>query len=114
VLFFVSGSRSEQLTINQWHARSVRTPDADASEIPIHELRTSDLEAFFHDLRCKLIHAVINSPVENMLHSTALVMRSTVLTDVLDAPISELPMSEYINLCQHFFNCRSLLIISIH
>lgn len=101
-----------QLTIDQRHARSVRSASADTREIMIHELRAANLEAFFHNLRCELIHAVIHSPAKNMLNSTALVVGSTVLADVLNAPIPELTMSEYINLRQYFFNCRSLQYVS--
>lgn len=30
------------------------------------------------------------------------------LTDVLNAPVSELTMGEHIDLCQYFFNSRTL------
>lgn len=79
----------------------------------IHELCAANLEAFFHNLRCKLIHAVIHSPAKNMLNSSALVVGSTVLADVLNAPIPELTMSKYIDLRQYFFDCRSLQKIGI-
>lgn len=79
----------------------------------IHELSTPNLEAFLHDFRCKLIHAVIHGPAYNMLDSTALVVGSTMLTDVLNAPISKLTMSKHVNLRQYFFDRRSLSNVSI-
>jgi len=63
----------------------------------VQKFCSSDLEAFLDNFRCKLIHAVFHSAVENMLGSPALIRRSAVLADMLDAPISELAMGEYID-----------------
>lgn len=34
------------------------------------------------------------------------------LTNVLNAPVAELTVSEHINLCYNFFDCRSLFAVS--
>ena len=101
-------SQSRQLTIDQWHARPVRPASADTREVMIHKLSAANLETFFHNLRCELIHAVIHSPVKNMLNSAAFVVGSTMLADVLNTPVPELTMSKYIDLCQYFLNRWSL------
>lgn len=51
--------------------------------------------------------------VKDVLDRATLVMGGTVLTDMLNAPVAELAMCEYIYFPQYFFNCRSLLDISI-
>ena len=43
-----------------------------------------------------------------MLDGTVLVMWSSVLTDVLDAPIAKLAVGEEINFCKNFLNSRAL------
>lgn len=50
--------------------------------------------------------------MDDMLDCTAFVVGSTMLTDVLDAPVAELTASEHINFCYHFFNCWSLFAVS--
>jgi hypothetical protein len=97
------------LTVNQWHPRSFGTTSAYTGEIAVQELGAPDLQTFLDDFGCKLIHAVIHSMVEYMLNRTTLVVGSAMLTYVLDAPVAELAMSKQINLCQNFFNGRSLL-----
>lgn len=89
--------RHKQLTVDQWHTGTVGTASADASEIMLHELGTANLEALFHNFGRKLIHTVVHSPANDMLDSTALVMGSTMLANVLDAPIPKLTMSKNIN-----------------
>jgi hypothetical protein len=106
-------SKPGQLTIDQWHARPVSPASADTREIMIHKLGAANLETFFHNLRCELIHAVIHSPAKNMLNGAALVVGSTVLADVLDAPVPELTMSKYIDLRQYFLDCWSLQVLLV-
>lgn len=43
-----------------------------------------------------------------MLDGTAFVMRSTMLTDMLDAPIPKLAMGKEVDFCKHLFNSRAL------
>lgn len=50
--------------------------------------------------------------MDDMLDCTTFVVGSAVLTDVLDAPVAELTVSEYINLCYNFFDCWSLFAVS--
>lgn len=51
--------------------------------------------------------------VKDVLDRATLVMGGTVLTDMLNAPVAELAMCEYVHFPQYFFNRRSLLDISI-
>lgn len=101
------------LTINQGHSRPVSTARADSREVAIQELCASYLQAFLHNFGGKLIHAVIDGVMDDMLDCATLVMGSAVLTNMLDAPVAELTVSEYINLCYDFFNGRSLFAVSI-
>lgn len=65
----------------------------------IQKFRTSDLQAFLDNLGCKLIHAVVNGTVEDMVGSSTLIERGTVLANMLDAPISKLAVRENVYLC---------------
>lgn len=47
-----------------------------------------------------------------MVGSSTFIGRRTVLANMLDTPVSELAVREYIYLCQYLLNCRSLLIVS--
>ena len=100
--------KADALTIDQGHARAVRTAGANPREIAIKKLSAANFKAFFDDLGSKLVHAIVASPQEDMLDGTILVMRSSVLTDVLDAPITELAMGEEIDFCKNFLNGRAL------
>lgn len=51
--------------------------------------------------------------VKDVLNRATFVMRGAVLADMLNAPVAELAMGEYIHFLQYFFNCRSLFDISI-
>jgi hypothetical protein len=97
------------LTVNQWHPGSISAARAYTVEVPVQELGPADFQTFLNNFRGKLIHAVIHGMVKDMLNRTTLVVRSTMLANVLDAPVTELAMRKEINLCQNFFNRRSLL-----
>ena len=90
---------SYALTVNQRHPWSICTTGTHSRQVAIQKFRAANLQAFFHDLRGKLIHAEIDGPEKDMLNSTALVMGGTVLANVLNAPISELAVGEHVNLC---------------
>lgn len=96
------------LTIDQRHARAVRTASANTGKITVKELSTTNFKTFFNNLRSELVHAIISGPHEDMLDGTVLVMWSSVLTDVLDAPIAKLAVGEEINFCKNFLNSRAL------
>ena len=80
----------------------------DNAKITVHELGTTDLEAFLHNLGSKLVDAVAVSVGENVVDDTALVRWRTMLAQVLYTPISELAMSNQIDACNDFFNGRAL------
>jgi hypothetical protein len=103
-----SSNKARGLTVNQGHPRSVSPAGTHATKVAIKELRASYLQAFLDNLGGELIHAVVNCPEENVLGGTALVMRSAVLTDMLNAPISKLAMGEGVDVCDYLFDCRAL------
>ena len=86
------------LTIDQGHPRSVSTACANAAKIAIKEFGPSYLQAFLNDFGGELIDAVVNRPMENMLNGTALIVGSTMLTDMLDTPIPKLAMGKGVNI----------------
>jgi hypothetical protein len=97
-----------KLTVNQRHPWSISTPGAHARKIAVQKLGAAYLQTLLDNLRCKLIHAIVNRPKEDMLNSTASIVRSTMFANMLDTPISELAMGEHVNFGYHFFNGRSL------
>jgi hypothetical protein len=94
--------------IDQRDPRTVMSAFADTIEVPAKKFGTSDLQAFLDNLRCELIHAVLGSVSDDMIDSTASVSRSAMLTDVLDAPVSELAMRNDVNVLQNLLNAGTL------
>lgn len=101
-----------KLTVNQWHSRSISAASADSRKIAFQELRASDFQTFFDYLGRKLVHTVVHSKMKNMLDSAAFVVRSAMLTNMLNAPVAELTMCKDVHLPQNFFNGESLLAVS--
>lgn len=99
----------EQLTVNQWDARTVGTSFAYTLEVTLHKLRTANFETLLDDLGCKLVHAILGGIAKNVVDRTASILRRSVFADMLNAPVSELAMSNNINACEDFIDTRPLL-----
>jgi hypothetical protein len=78
------------------------------TEVTIHEFNTTDLKAFLHNLGSKLVDAVIVGILDNVVDDAALVGWGTVLTQMLDTPVTELTMSDEVDACNDFLNRGSL------
>lgn len=98
----------KQLTIYQRDTWTVGTSFADTVEIPFQKVRTTNLEALLDDLGCKLIHAILSGISKNMVNGTASILRRSVFTDMLDAPISKLAVGDNVNACKDFINAAAL------
>lgn len=98
--------------VDQWDSRAVESALTDAIKIAAEEINTTNLEAFFDDLRSKLIHAVFGCIANDMINGTTAISWSSMLADVLDAPITELSMGNNINASEDFFNARTLQTVS--
>lgn len=94
--------------VDQWDSRSVDTTLADAVEIASKKLGTTNLQALLDYLGCVLVHTVLGCKTDDMVNSAAAVSRSTMLANVLNAPVSELAMGNDVNVLEHFFNARAL------
>lgn len=94
--------------INQGDTRSVNSTFADTIEITGKELGSSNLQALLNYLGGVLVEAVFGCVSNDMVYGTTLVCRLTMFTDVLDAPISELPFGDEINVGEDFLDTRSL------
>lgn len=80
----------------------------DNTKVTVHELSTTDLEALLHNLGSKLVDAVAVSVGEDVVDDTALIRWRTMLAQVLNTPISELAMSNQIDVCNDLLNSRAL------
>lgn len=72
------------------------------------ELRAANLQALLHDLGSKLVHAILRGIADHMIDSSTAISWSTMLADVLDAPIAELPVGNDINGLENLFDARTL------
>ncbi len=104
-----SGYLVDALTVDEGDARTLRMSSRHNTQVTVHELGTTDLEALLHNLGSKLVDAVAVSVGENVVDDTALVRRRTMFAQVLDTPVSELAMSNQIDACNDFFNGRALI-----
>lgn len=100
------------LTINQRHTRTILAAFADALQVTVEELATTNLQALLDDLGSVLIHAVLGSEAENVVDGAASISRSTMLANVLDAPVSELAVSDDIDASKDLIDTRSLQMVS--
>lgn len=80
-------------------------------QIPIEKLNSANLEAFLDHLRGILVDAVAVSIDEDVVNDTSFVRWSTVLTEMLDAPVAKLSVSNEINVGNDFLNGRSFLLL---
>lgn len=101
-------SHSKALTIDQWHAGTVWSTLTDAFQIPIQKFSATNFETFLNNLRCILVHTVLGSEAKNVIDSATTVRSSTMLADMLNAPVPELTMCDDIDARQNFVDTRAL------
>lgn len=94
--------------VNERDTSPVRTALADAVEVPAQKLGASNLEALLNNLGGKLISAVLGSVANDVVHGAALVRRSPMLANVLDAPVAKLPMGHNVNVGKDLFDAGAL------
>lgn len=94
--------------INERNSRTVNAALTDSVEVAAQELGTADLETFLHNLRGKLIHAVLGSIANDVVNGPTTVSRCAVFADVLNAPVAKLAVSNDINVGQNFFDAGTL------
>jgi len=82
----------------------------DDSEISIQEFDPTNLETLLDDFGSKLINAVAVRVGKNVIDDSAPVWRRAMFAEMLDAPITELAMSNEIDACDNFFDSRTLKI----
>ena len=97
--------------VDKRHAWAIRTSFADDVKVAVEEFGAADLEALLDDLGSKLIHAVLCSVAQDVIDSTIAVRKGAVLTDVLDAPVAELPVSDDIDASKNLIDARTLVFV---
>jgi hypothetical protein len=94
--------------IDQRNARTIRPRSSDDSKIAIQEVQSANLEALLNNLGGKLIDAVVIRVGQDVVNDATLVRGRAVLTEVLDTPVSELAVSDEINVGDYFLDSRAL------
>ena len=94
--------------IDQRNAGAVTTTFANPVEIASKEVSTANLQTLLHYFRSELISAVFSSIADNMINGSTAIGRATMLTDVLNAPVSELAMGHNVDIGKDFFDAESL------
>ena len=69
----------------------------DNAQVSLHKLGTTNLEALFDNFGSKLVDAVAVSIGKNVVNDTALVRWRRMLSQVLDAPIAKLTVSDKVD-----------------
>lgn len=77
-------------------------------KIAAEELGATNLETLLDNLGSKLIHGILSSVSNNMINGTAPVSRSSVLTNMLDAPVTELTMGDDVNIGEDLLDTMAL------
>lgn len=94
--------------VDQGNAWTVEATLTDSVQIAAEKLGSSNLEAFLNDLGSELVHGVLCSVTNDVIDGTATVGRSTVLADVLDAPVAKLAVCHDVDIGKDFFNAWTL------
>lgn len=94
--------------VDQGNASAVSTSFTNAVKVTTKEIGAANLQAFLHDLRSELVGAVLGSVANNMVDGATAVWRSTMLADMLNAPVAELTMSDDVNVGKDLLNAGSL------
>lgn len=98
--------------VDEWHTWTIGAAFADAIQVAIEERLATNLETFLNDLGCILVDAILGREADDVIDSAAAVGWSTMLTDVLDAPVSELTVSDNIDAGKNLVDGGALEIIS--
>jgi hypothetical protein len=98
--------------INQRDPGTITAALADTVEVAAQELGTPNLETLLHHLGGKLVSAVLGCITDDMVNGPAAIRRSTVLADVLDAPVPELPVSNDVDVGKDLFDAGPLSSVS--
>lgn len=100
--------------IDEWNSRTIKTTFADAIQVATQKLDATYLQTLLDNFRRKLVHAVFRSISNDMINGTTAISRSTMLTNMLDAPISKLAVSDNINACKYLFDTGTLVNGLVH
>jgi len=74
----------------------------------IQEVGARYLETLLNHLGSELIGTILSSEAKNMLDGTALVSRTAVLANVLDAPVTELTVRDDVDASEDFVDTGTL------
>ena len=94
--------------VNQGNARAITTTLTNPIKVTTEEVRATNLETLLHNFRRKLIRTVLSSVSDNMVNGAAAIRRGAMLADVLDAPVTKLPVSNDVDVGKDFFNAGAL------
>jgi hypothetical protein len=94
--------------VDEWDARTIWMRSGNDAEVTFKELHATDLEALFDNFGSELIDTVAVGIAKDMVNDSALVWRGAVLAEMLNTPISKLPVGDEINVVDDFFDGRAL------
>lgn len=95
--------------VDQRDSRTVKTSLADSIKIATEELRPADLETLLDNLRGELVHGIFGGIPNDVVDGPASVRRSTMFTNMLNAPVPKLAVGDDINVGKNFLNARTLV-----
>lgn len=95
--------------VDEGNAWTVWTAFADAVQVAAEKLHSTNLETLLNYLGSELVHTVLRGVSDDMIDGAAAVGWSTMLADVLNAPVSELTMGDNVDAAKDFLNTWTLL-----
>jgi hypothetical protein len=94
--------------VNQRNASAVAASLTDSIEISTEKFGTTNLEALLYNLGGKLVSAILCSIPNDVIDGSAAVRGGSMFAYMLDAPVSKLAVSHYINIGENFFDTGTL------
>jgi len=94
--------------VDQRNPRTVMATFTDSVKVPTEEINPTDFQTLFNNFGGKLIHAVFGSISNNMINCPTAIGWCAMLTNVLNAPIAKLSVSDNVNACKHLLDTWTL------
>ncbi len=96
--------------VDQGNPGTVDSALTHSIKVSTKEVGATNLQTLFNHLGGELVHTVLGSIADNVVDSPAPVRRCTVLTDMLNAPVSKLAVGDDVDVCQNFLDAGALYV----
>ena len=99
--------------VDERDAGTVWSSRGDDTKVAIQKLQAANLQTLLNNFGSKLIDAVIVRVRKDVVDDATLVGGRPMLAEMLNAPVAKLTMSDEVDVCNDFLDCRALKHVSM-